>query len=214
MSGSMARSVARKPTVSKRSPAAKRKKSKTTAQNARISSRQETADKRDGILGTFRFPLFSTANETGASTGRKARTAKQHGKQASRLIGAAGAVRKAGRDYEKMPSWRELDTNRKTLEADRPASAFDSISTKSMALVIAVFVAVFTLYIGNVHSTQQELSRLQKLQSVNSDLRMKMNRVKGDYDHMVGPAQIHSRAKHIGMIESDPRPLPVIHSPK
>lgn len=127
---------------------------------------------------------------------------------------SGGAVRKTAKDYERMPSWRELESKSNTRVAKKGDSTLDSISTVSMAAIIVTVVAVFTLYIGHVHATQEELARFQRLQTENANLHLKLNRVKGEYDGMTGPAQVYDRARQIGLVENEARVPPVIVSPR
>ncbi|NNE35279.1 MAG: hypothetical protein HKN13_08590 [Rhodothermales bacterium] len=191
-----------------------RRKKAPTKRKAPISHarRDRQADVRAARAGGFRFPLFRTDDRL--SDSKSKRRNRKNASRPGRLVGGTGAIRKAGRDYERMPSWKELDSRRNSRSATNNASTLDSISTLSMALVIGAFVVAFTLYIGNVHATQNELARLQSLQSENSQLRMKLNRVKGEYDRMTGPAQIYDRARAIGLVESEASVPSVIYSPR
>ncbi|MCB0717113.1 MAG: hypothetical protein KDD65_01625 [Bacteroidetes bacterium] len=185
------------------------KPKKKTGQRAAVNARVRTAkpEIRANAVNAFRLPLFRQ-DEQPKKQPRRGES------RVSRLVDSAGAVRKSGRDHGRLPTWREIDSKKNTRVASRSNSRLDQISTARLAAVIALCVVAFTFYIGNVHATQQELERLHRVQAENSRLRMKLNRVKGDYDLMTGPSRIYDRARQIGLVESEPRVPQIVYSPQ
>lgn len=102
-----------------------------------------------------------------------------------------------------MPSWSDLDTgpNRRRRGTDG-TSFLQRVSTVRFALIILAIATLFTLYVGHVHATQSLLADVQKARSVNQDLHLKHNRLKGEYDRKTGPSVIYERARALGLRES------------
>ena len=120
----------------------------------------------------------------------------------SRAKSTADRVRKTGKDYVVLPSWKELDkaTNgRVVVPGSHP---FDSISTARIALMILVVAVMFTAYVGHVHATQSVLQSLEELRTEGAALRLEYNSVKGEYDRITGPAAIRLQARELGLTES------------
>lgn len=110
-------------------------------------------------------------------------------------------VRKSGKDHGALPSWIELESKRNTRVAGKNSSALEDVSTARLALAILCAVVVFTAYIGHVQATVDTLAQVQQLERDNSSLRLRYNRVKGDFDRLTGPVVIYARARELGLIE-------------
>jgi cell division protein FtsL len=113
----------------------------------------------------------------------------------------------SGTDWKRhgtaMPSWADLepDQNRRQRKSD-DGSFLERVSTVRFALLILAVAALFTLYVGHVHATQQLLSEVQAAREVNQDLHLKHNRLKGEFDRKTGPSVIYERARQLGLRES------------
>jgi hypothetical protein len=70
------------------------------------------------------------------------------------------------------------------------------------ALVILALAALFTLYVGHVHATQDLVARVQEARQANRSLHLKHNRLKGAFDRATGPAVIQRRAQQLGLEEN------------
>jgi hypothetical protein len=68
-------------------------------------------------------------------------------------------------------------------------------------VLIVVLAILFTTYVGHVHATQDLLANVQQLRRENLELHLKYNRLKGDFDRMVGPGVIYERAGRLGLVE-------------
>lgn len=104
-----------------------------------------------------------------------------------------------------MPSWTDLEpqTNSRRRETgDDDGSFLQGVSTVRFGLLILALAAVFTLYVGHVHATQQLLMDVQEARATNHTLHLKHNRLKGDFDRATGPSVIYERARELGLRES------------
>jgi hypothetical protein len=100
-----------------------------------------------------------------------------------------------------LPSWKELA--REQARPKRTSGGFlEHISTVRFALVILGLAALFTLYVGHVHATQDLVARVQEARQVNRSLHLKHNRLKGAFDRATGPAVIQERAQALGLEEN------------
>lgn len=151
-----------------------------------------------------------------AKTTRRARTARvshvvideappakaRRAKTRSRARAESTLIRRTGKDYVTLPSWRDLDkiTNGRVVQPK--SHPFDSISTARIALMILIAAVAVTAYVGHVHATQQTLRQMHELRTENAALRLEYGSVKGEYDRMTGPAAIRSQARDLGMIET------------
>lgn len=129
--------------------------------------------------------------------GRRAR----RGASKAKAEAAASRIRKTGKDYVSLPSWKELEkaNGRVVTQKSHP---FDSISTARIALMILVGAVTVTAYVGHVHATQAVLDELDQLRIERAALRLEYNSVKGDYDRLTGPAEIRRLAREQGMVET------------
>ncbi|MEX0600480.1 MAG: hypothetical protein WD021_02820 [Rhodothermales bacterium] len=75
------------------------------------------------------------------------------------------------------------------------------MSTTRFTLLVSGLALLFTVYIGHVHATQNLLNELQQERRENLRLHLKYNRLKGDFDEMVGPSVIYQRARSLGLVE-------------
>ena len=123
----------------------------------------------------------------------------------------------SGRDRQRgksdsLPGWNDLaKSNQRQPGAGRSHSFLERISTKRFALLIVGTAILFTLYIGHVHATQDLAAEVQLARRDNLRLHLKYNRLKGEFDRMIGPAVIYDRARGIGLIE-DPAFGPTIRA--
>ncbi len=101
-----------------------------------------------------------------------------------------------------LPGWSELsNANKRQPAGNRGATILARIPTMRFALLIIVLAGLFTTYIGHVHATQDLLADVQQLRRTNLELHLKYNRLKGDFDRMVGPGVIYERASQLGLVE-------------
>ena len=105
-----------------------------------------------------------------------------------------------------LPSWSDLEpkTNRRRDERDDDGSFLENVSTVRFGLVLLLIAALFTLYVGHVHATQQLLMDVQEARQMNHKLHLKHNRLKGEFDHATGPSVIYDRARELGLREAVP----------
>lgn len=104
---------------------------------------------------------------------------------------------------EALPGWGELaKTNQRALGNGRSATFLERISTTRFALLIIAIAILFTMYVGHVHATQDLLADVQQLRRENLQLHLKYNRLKGEFDQMVGPSVIYDRARKLGLEEN------------
>lgn len=109
-----------------------------------------------------------------------------------------------------LPGWKDLKgANRRVRGGKQGGSFLERISTTRFALVIVGLAVLFTLYVGHVHATQDLLAEVQQERRENLRLHLKYNRLKGDFDQMVGPSVIYGRAHRLGLVE-DPSFGPTI----
>jgi len=105
-----------------------------------------------------------------------------------------------------LPSWTDLEpkNNRPYNEPDQDSSFLRDVSTVRFGLLVIVIAALFTLYVGHVHATQQVLMDVQEARQLNHTLHLKHNRLKGEFDQATGPAVVYDRARELGLRESVP----------
>lgn len=115
--------------------------------------------------------------------------------------GTSPNVRRSGRS-EAFPGWSDLaKANRRLAGHARGAAFLENIPTTRFALLITALAVAFTVYVGHVHATQDLLADVQYLRPENLQLHLKYNRLKGDFDRMVGPSVIYERARRLGLVE-------------
>jgi hypothetical protein len=124
---------------------------------------------------------------------------------------SASPARAGGKsNSQRLPGWKDLaGSNERVRVASRRGSFLESISTTRFALLIVGMAVLFTLYVGHVHATQDMLAEVQQERRENLRLHLKFNRLKGDFDQMVGPSVIYTRAGDLGLVE-DPSFGPTI----
>jgi cell division protein FtsL len=112
-------------------------------------------------------------------------------------------TRKSGKDHATLPSWKQLESKKnRRLKQDRGSSLFlDAVSTVRFALILAAVATAFTVYVGHVHATHDILAKTEAARKENHQLHLKYNRLKGEFDRMTGPAEIHRRANALGLVE-------------
>lgn len=123
--------------------------------------------------------------------------------------GASRNVRRKDRP-EALPGWSDLaGSNHRSPTRGRGSAFLEKVPTTRFALLITALAVAFTAYVGHVHATQDLLAHLQQLRRENLQLHLKYNRLKGDFDRMVGPSVIYERARRLGLVE-DARQGPTI----
>ena len=111
-------------------------------------------------------------------------------------------TRKSGKDHATLPSWKQLESKKnRRLKRDAASPFLDAVSTVRFALILAAVATAFTLYVGHVHATQDILAKTEAARKENHRLHLKYNRLKGEFDRMTGPAEVHRRANALGFIE-------------
>ena len=117
----------------------------------------------------------------------------------------------AYRQGHALPGWSDIQgMNRRKSAAPREKATFlGRISTARFALIVLGLGVLFTLYVGHVHATQQILAELEEERRENLRLHLQHNRLKGDFDQMVGPSVIYGRAHELGLV-TDPAPGPPV----
>ncbi|MXW63419.1 MAG: hypothetical protein F4Y00_10590 [Bacteroidetes bacterium SB0662_bin_6] len=117
----------------------------------------------------------------------------------------------AYRQGHALPGWSDIQGLNKRTSADsrEEATFLGRISTARFALIVLGLGVLFTLYVGHVHATQQILAELEAERRENLRLHLQHNRLKGDFDQMVGPSVIYARAHELGLV-TDPAPGPPI----
>lgn len=105
-----------------------------------------------------------------------------------------------------LPSWSDLEPKRNQMrkEPEDDGSFLENVSTIRFGLLVLIIAALFTLYVGHVHATQQVLMDVQKAQQLNHSLHLKHNRLKGEFDQATGPSVIYERARELGLREAVP----------
>jgi hypothetical protein len=139
-------------------------------------------------------------------TSRGRRTGRRSGGR-SGPSGDGAASTRWSRHGTALPNWSDLDPKRnQSLKDDEGDGSFlQRVSTVRFALGVLAVAALFTLYVGHVHATQQLLSEVQQARSANQTLHLKHNRLKGAYDRKTGPSVIYERARELGLRERLPR---------
>lgn len=102
----------------------------------------------------------------------------------------------------KLPGWTELAGKNRRKSTRTPGSPLlDGVSTSRFAVLIVGVAVLITLYVGHVHATQDLLAEVQRQRQEHLRLHLKHNRLKGEFDRMVGPAIIYERARRLGLLE-------------
>lgn len=104
-----------------------------------------------------------------------------------------------------LPGWEQVasavNNRRKATPAPLEEKTWLAISTPKFVLGLLAVVAVFTVYVGHVHATQDLLAAVQAERRANHRLHLQYNRLKGDFDRATGPALIYERARALGLEE-------------
>lgn len=145
------------------------------------------------------------AREEAKRTGPKKAAAapkKKRSNVTKRKATTKARVTKPARE-EWRQGWDALRTpeNARAPKAPKANPTLQSVSTKRFGLVVLLIAALFTLYIGHIHATQDLLSALQETRRDNLQLHLKYNRLKGEFDRVTGPAVIYERAAALGLEE-------------
>ena len=133
----------------------------------------------------------------------KTRTSTPRSSAAQPATPKKARTRKSGKDHATLPSWKQLESkkNRRLKRENGQSPFLEAVSTIRFALLLAAVAAAFTLYVGHVHATQNILAKTETARKENHRLHLKYNRLKGEFDRMTGPAEIHRRANALGLIE-------------
>ncbi len=116
--------------------------------------------------------------------------------------GPAARARNTGAT-EALPGWNDLaKANQRPPGSGRRGTFLERISTTRFALLIVAIAILFTMYVGHVHATHDLLADVQQLRRENLQLHLKHNRLKGEFDRMVGPGVIYDRARKLGLEEN------------
>ena len=138
-----------------------------------------------------------------ARTSNKRQSARKARPRRSSKTAATQARIPSSGPTEALPGWNELVTaNQRALGGGRRATFLERISTTRFALLIVALAILFTMYVGHVHATQDLLADVQQLRRENLQLHLKYNRLKGEFDQMVGPSVIYERARELGLEEN------------
>ncbi|WP_022834861.1 hypothetical protein [Salisaeta longa] len=108
-----------------------------------------------------------------------------------------------------LPGWKEIERStqnhaRERTTPPRRDSFFEGLSTGRFALLVLCVGVLFTAYVGHVQATQELLNNLERARTLNQELHLRYNRVKGAYDRATGPSVIHRRARALGLQEAPP----------
>ena len=123
-----------------------------------------------------------------------------------------GTRRKSNSDT--LPGWTDLTgANHRSGSRGAGGTFLERVSTTRFAVLIVGIAVLFTLYVGHVHATQDLLAQVQQERRENLRLHLKHNRLKGEFDRMVGPSVIYDRAHELGLVE-DPDFGPAIQIAK
>lgn len=104
---------------------------------------------------------------------------------------------------ETLPGWSDLaKANQRSAANGRKGTFLERISTTRFALLVLALALLSTTYVGHVQATQDLLAEVQHLRRENLHLHLKHNRLKGEFDQMVGPSVIYDRARRLGLEEN------------
>lgn len=109
---------------------------------------------------------------------------------------------KQSRPKDVLPGWGELAADGGHTPSPPQASAFlEKVSTVRFALLLMAIAALFTLYVGHVHATQELAAEVAEARRANLRLHLKYNRLRGEFDRATGPAVVYQRARALGLEE-------------
>lgn len=104
-----------------------------------------------------------------------------------------------------LPGWSDLAVgNERTVPLPVYAGAqsfLGQVSTFRFALVIVAIGLALGLYVQHVYATQEVLSMVERARKEQLRLELKVNRLHGVLDQMMGPAAIYERARALGLEE-------------
>lgn len=123
-------------------------------------------------------------------------------KKPTKRASVARPRKPARKVYGGLPGWKELsDGNARRPSSGKGSLVVERVSTLRFAILVLLAATLFTLYVGHVHATQDLLADVQQMRRENLNLHLKYNRVKGEYDRMIGPQVIYERARELGLEE-------------
>jgi len=146
---------------------------------------------------------FSKAAAPAPAKKRRQTVVDRRASRGMATVDAPPATRRL-KQSKALPGWVDLVSGKKNSRRTvRPhGNAFlETISTTRIALLIVAVAAVFTLYVGHVHATQELLADVQQQRRNNLQLHLKYNRLKGAFDRATGPSVIYERARALGLEE-------------
>jgi len=95
-----------------------------------------------------------------------------------------------------LSNWRELTIIDQS--AAKP-SVIARIPTLHFGLIIFIVAAILTIYIGQVHRSQDLLGEINTERRENIRLHLLHNRLAADLNATIGPSVIHSRGTSLGL---------------
>ncbi len=75
------------------------------------------------------------------------------------------------------------------------------IPTLHFALIIFLLAGILTMYIGQIHRSQDLLDQINTQRRENVRLHLQHNRFVSDLNATIGPSVIHQRASELGLKE-------------
>jgi len=95
-----------------------------------------------------------------------------------------------------MNNWQELTVMDES--ASKP-KVIARIPTLHFAVIIFILSGILTLYIGQIHRSQDLLDQINTQRRENVRLHLQHNRFVSDLNAAIGPSVIHQRASELGL---------------
>ena len=95
-----------------------------------------------------------------------------------------------------MNNWQELTVIDESMSKPKVIAR---IPTLDFALIIFILAGILTLYIGQVHRSQDLLDQINTQRRENVRLHLQHNRFVSDLNATIGPSVIHQRAGELGL---------------
>lgn len=143
--------------------------------------------------------MSRTSNEKRIYSGARRRA--RPNRRARRTRSTSSAPTKWRRHGTALPGWKDLSDPQDGRQ-QVSGGFLERVSTVRFALIILACAALFTLYVGHVHATQDLLAQVQEARRTNQSLHLKHNRLRGAFDRATGPAVIQQRAQALGLEEN------------
>ena len=174
---------------------------------------QRTRDKKKPIRRKYRF----IKGQSSSAPRKREKTAVAAPAPARNSIKKVSAAKKTARKrtvdretsraprtaFLDAPGWDDLkiERNDRVRKNNRESQILSALSTVRISLGILVVAALFTLYVGHVQATKNQLNELYQVRKNNFALNLKYNQLQGEYDTATGPAVIYERAAALGLKE-------------